>query len=57
MQPGPFAFLLVPKPLTTYECKVATHPKARRSILDMRRTFVRYQDHLSSIAIVAEKIA
>lgn len=36
---------------------VATHPKARRSILDMRRTFVRYQDHLSSIAIVAEKIA
>lgn len=35
---------------------VLTHPKARKRILFMRKTFRSHQKHLQSIAVVAEKI-
>ncbi|MEM0940514.1 MAG: class I SAM-dependent methyltransferase [Bacteroidota bacterium] len=35
---------------------ILTHPKERKRILTMRRTFKKYQDHLNAVAIVAEKV-
>lgn len=34
---------------------IFTHPKAKRKIFEMRSTFNKYEDHLISFAIVAEK--
>ncbi len=34
---------------------VPTHPKERQRILAMRKTFRKYQQHLTAVAIVAEK--
>lgn len=34
---------------------ILTHPKERKRILAMRRTFTKYQNHLGAVAIVAEK--
>jgi len=34
---------------------ILTHPKERKRILEMRKTFRKYKQHLNAIAIVAEK--
>lgn len=34
---------------------IATHPKERKRIMTMRRTFRKYRDHLNAVAIVAKK--
>lgn len=34
---------------------IATHPKERKRILTMRRTFRKYREHLNAVAIVAKK--
>lgn len=34
---------------------ILTHPKAKKKILEMRDTFNKYEDHLISFAIIAEK--
>lgn len=34
---------------------IVTHPDARKRILQMRKTFKKYQDHINAVAIVAEK--
>ncbi len=36
---------------------ILTHPKAKKKILEMRDTFNKYEDHLTSFAIIAEKKA
>lgn len=35
---------------------VLTHPKERKRILEMRKTFTKYQKHMNAVSIVAEKI-
>lgn len=35
---------------------LATHPKARKRVMAMRELFHQYQDHLSAISVIAEKI-
>lgn len=35
---------------------ILTHPKARKRILEMRKVFKQYQNHMNAIAIVAEKL-
>ncbi|MEM8940300.1 MAG: methyltransferase domain-containing protein [Bacteroidota bacterium] len=35
---------------------ILTHPKERKRILAMRKTFQRYQKHLSAVAIISEKV-
>lgn len=35
---------------------ILTHSKARKRILEMRRTFRKYQQHMNAVAIIAEKI-
>ena len=35
---------------------ILTHPKARKRILEMRKVFKQYQNHMNAIAIIAEKL-
>jgi hypothetical protein len=33
-----------------------THPEPKKRILEMRKTFKKYQKHISAISIVAQKV-
>jgi SAM-dependent methyltransferase len=35
---------------------ILTHPEAKKRILEMRKTFKKYQKHISAISIVAQKV-
>lgn len=36
-------------------CNIITHPQARKRIMQMRRVFEKYQDHMNAIVVIAEK--
>ncbi len=35
---------------------VLTHPKERKRILEMRKTFRKYEDNLCAVCLVAQKV-
>jgi len=42
--------------VSPYDYDILYHPKARKRILEMRKVFKQYQNHMNAIAIVAEKL-